>query len=218
MDKKELQLINYYYDNFSKRKFDEKDFYSFLMLTKKHVNNNKVIQDLTDFIVQRERCAGYAKTYLDECKDIINDLGKTKVPRKIEPLFSFKEIRSGFNLLFQQLGLEKLPIETINDFMLCIISLLQYVKIVTGSLHKEVGHLSFAASSKELFLMGNMTIRNQGRMMPITFPVLSVKNNYEKIVPQDDKDTPYLFDNEIMEVIHFEKTLVITFPTMNTKQ
>jgi len=65
-----------------------------------------------------------------------------------------------------------------------MISLLQDVKIVSGSLNKEVGHLSFAASSKELFLMGNMTIRNQGRFMPITFPVLSVKNIYEEITPR----------------------------------
>lgn len=215
MDQKEQQLINYYYGKFSTKKFDEKDFYSFLMLVKEQAKDNETITNLTDFIVHRERSTDFAHHYLENCKDIIHQLGKTKVRQKIEPAFSFKEIRSGFNALFQQLGLEKLPLETINDFMLCIISLLQNIKIVSGSLQKVVGHLSFAASSKELFLMGNMTIRNQGRLMPITFPVLSVKNNYEKVTPQDEKDTPYLFDNEIMEVISIDQKLAIAFPNMN---
>lgn len=215
MDQKELQMMNYYYDKFTNKNFDEKDLYSFLMLVKEHVKNNQMMNDLIDFIVHREKSDGYAKTYLENCKEIINHLGKTKVRQKIDPLFSFKEIRTGFNALFQQFGLEKLPIDTINDFMLCIISLLQNVKIVSGSLHKEIGYLSFAASSKELILMGNLLVRTEGRMMPITFPVLTVQNHYEKITPQDELDTPYLFDNEIMEVININQTLAITFPNMH---
>lgn len=217
MDKKEKQLVDYYYNKFSERSFDEKDLYSFLTVIRTHAHENKVIHELTDFIVHREKSTGYAKDYLEECKDIINNLGKEKVRRKIENIFSFKEIRNGFNTLFQQLDYEKLPLDIINDFIICIISLLQDVKIVSGSLHKEIGHLSFAASSKELFLMGNMTIRNQGRYMPITFPVLSVKNIYEKITPQDSKDTPYLFDHQLIEVINVNRQLAITFPEMDSE-
>ncbi len=212
-----MQLVNYFYDKFSERTFDEKDFYGFLMIIKEEASNIEVIKELTDFIVHRERNTGYSKAYLEECKEIINNLGKEKVRRKIENIFSFKEIRNGFNTLFQHLGFEKLPPDMINDFIICIISLLQSVKIVSGSKNKEIGHLSFAASSKELFLMGNMTIRNQGRYMPITFPVLSVKNIYEHITPQDKKDTPYLFDNELMEVINANNKLAITFPEIPTE-
>ncbi|MDS9471573.1 hypothetical protein E2C16_03600 [Sporosarcina pasteurii] len=215
MDKKEKQLVDYYYGKFSERSFDEKDLYGFLMVVREHSRDQQVIRDLTDFIVHRENSTGYAKAYLDECKEIINNLGKTKVRRKIEHLFSFKDIRNGFNRLFQELGLERLPVEIMNDFLICIISLLQGIKILSGN--KKVGHLSFAASSKELFLMGNMTIKNQGRTMPITFPVLSVKNIYEEINPQDSQDTPYLFDHEMMEVINVNRQLAITFPEMATK-
>lgn len=217
MDKKEQQLVNYYYNKFSERSFDEKDLYGFLMVAGKHASDIKVIKVLANFIEHREKSTGYVKDYLEECKDIINNLGKEKVRRKIENIFSFKEIRNGFNALFQQLGFEKLPLDIINDFILCIISLLQDVKIVSGSLNKEVGYLSFAASSKELFLMGNMTIKNQGRYMPITFPVLSVKNIYEEITPQDKKDTPYLFDNELIEVINNNHKLSITFPEITAQ-
>jgi len=217
VDKKEIQLVNYYYNKFSERTFDEKDLYSFLRVVQEEASNNKVIKELTDFIVHREKVTGYTKDYLEECKEIINNLGKEKVRRKIENIFSFKEIRNGFNALFQQLGFEKLPLDIINDFILCIISLLQNVKIVSGSLNKEVGYLSFAASSKELFLMGNMIILNKGRYMPITFPVLSVKNIYEEITPQDKNDRPYLFDDELVEVINTNHKLAITFPEIPAK-
>lgn len=215
VDKKEEQLFEYYYKKFSERSFDEKDLYSFLILVREDARDIKVIKELGDFIVQREKCTGYVKEYLEECKQIINNLAKVKNIRRIEDIFSFKEIRNGFNSLFLKHGFEKLPAEIINDFILCIISLLQNVKLVSGNLNKEVGHLSFAASSKELFLMGNMKTLNKGRYIPVTFQVLSVKNIYEEVKPQDKNDTPYLFNDEIIEAANINGEMVITFPKLN---
>ncbi|MFJ7936089.1 hypothetical protein [Sporosarcina sp. NPDC096371] len=212
MDKKQQQLIEYYYNKFTERNFDEKDLYSFLMLVKEDSRDNTVITELCNFVIHREKCTGYVKDYLEECKYIITNLEKVKGKKKIEDIFSFKEIRNGFNALFSSYGFEKLSNEIINDFILCTISLLQSVALVSGSLNKEVGHLSFAASSKEVFLMGNMKTLSKGRYIPVTFPVLSVKNIYEKVTPQDSYDTPYLFNDEIIDVVNLNGTLVITFP------
>lgn len=213
MDKKERQLLEAYHHQFAERKFDEKDLLSFLLFVRKDVQDNKVLQELGDFIIHRKNYQGYVKAFFDDCQEIINNLGKGK-KKKIENLFSFKEIRNGFNAFFIEQGLEKLPPEVINDFILCLISLLQNVTLVSGSSKKEVGHLSFAASSKELFLMGNMKVLHRGRFIPVTFPVLSVRNMYETIKPQDANDTPYLFDNEIIEVINSNGEMMITFPTL----
>jgi hypothetical protein len=212
VDKKQQQLIAYYYNKFKERTFDEKDLYSFLMVVRKDTHDNLVIKELSGFILHRENNTGYVKDYLEECKHIITNLEKVKSTKKIEDLFSFKDIRNGFNLLFSSYGFEKLSNEIINDFILCIISLLQSVALVSGTLNKEVGHLSFAASSKEVFLMGNMKTLSKGRYIPVTFPVLSVKNIYEKITPQDHNDTPYLFNDELIEVVNINGELVITFP------
>lgn len=212
MDKKQQQLITYYYNNFTARTFDEKDLYCFLMIVKKDAHDNKVIQELCDFLLHRENNTGYVKEYLEECKKIITNLEKVKNKKKIEELFSFKDIRNGFNTLFTRYGFDKLSNEIINDFILCIISLLQSVALVSGTLNKKVGHLTFAASSKEIFLMGNMKTLSKGRFIPVTFPVLSVKNIYEKITPQDSNDTPYLFNEELIEVVNIDSELVITFP------
>ena len=208
MDKKEEQLFEYYYKKFSERNFDEKDLYSFLNLVREDAQDNKVIKELGNFIVQRENSTGYVKEYLEECKQIITNLGRDKNRRKIEDIFSFKEIRNGFNSLVVKRGFEKFPSEIINDFILCIISLLQSVKLVPG-------YLSFAVSSKEVYLMGNMKTLNKGRYIPVTFQVLTVKNIYEEIKPQDKNDTPYLFNDEIIEVVNIDGEVVITFPTIN---
>lgn len=213
MDNKEQQIFDYYYRKFADRKFDEKDLLSFLLFVKDDAQDNKIIKELGDFIVHRENCTGYVKTFFDECKQIINNLGKGK-KQKIENMFSFKEIRNGFNTLFTEHGLEKLPPEVINDFILCIISLLQNVKLLSENGKKEVGHLSFAASSRELYLMGNMKVLHKGRFIPVTFPVLSVRNMYEKIKPQDGSDTPYLFDHATIEVINNDGEMIITFPEL----
>ena len=214
MDKKERQLFDYYYNKFSGRNFDEKDVLSFLLFVRERALDNKAMKELGDFVIQRENYSGYVKTFFDECQEIINNLGKGK-SKKIENMFSFKEIRNGFNSLFIDQGLEKLPHEVINDFILCVISLLQNVALVSGRSKKKVGHLSFAASSKELFLMGNMKVLHKGRYIPVTFPVLSVRNMYEKVKPQDDKDTPYLFDDQIIEIFNSNGEMLITFPALS---
>lgn len=214
MDRKKLQLFNYYYNKFEARDFDEKDFYGFLVMVGEEADDNEIIQSLSHFVVRRENSSGYVADYLDTCKEIITNLEKAEKPRKIEHLYSFKEVRNGFNALFLKLGYRKLPAEVMNDFMLCLISLLQDVKLLSGKARREVGHLSFAASSKELFLMGNMKTLSKGRYIPVTFPILSVQNIYEKITPQDEQDTPYLFNGEMMEVVNMDGKLVITFPAI----
>lgn len=215
MDKKEKQLFEYYYHKFSERNFDEKDLFSFLLFVQDKANDNKVIHELSHLLIHRDKMTGYVKSYFDNCTEIIRNLEKEKKRRKIENLFSFKEFRNGFNSLFSQFGFEKLPTEIINDFILCIISLLQGISLHSENSNREIGHLSFAASSKEVFLMGNMKTLSKGRFIPVTFPVLSVNNIYEKVTPQDKNDTPYLFNDALIEVINIDGQLVITFPTIN---
>lgn len=214
MDKKQKQLIESYHEQFTKRWFDEKYFYGFLLLVREEAEEIPTVKAICDFVFDRGQCSGAVKDYLTECQQIIVNLGNGKRPKRIDPVFSFKEIRNGFNALFAKWGLEKVSPDVINDFILCLISLLQGIPLKAGDSEKTVGHLSFAASSKEVFLMGNLRTFHNGRMTPVTFPVLSVKNIYEKITPRDAKDTPYLFDEALIEVVHLDGQMLITFPTL----
>ena len=216
MDKKEKQLFAYYYSKFAERRFDEKDFYAFMMLVNEESQGIDSVKKLSDFMAEREKSMGYVSEYFEECKHIINNVGNGIKTKKIEDVFSFKEIRNGFNALFQRNGYDKLSNELINDFILCTISLLQDIKLVSGSLNKNIGHLSFAVSSKEIFLMGNTKMLSKGSYMPVTFQVLSAKNSYETVKPQDKHDTPHLFNEEIIEVVNIDGEMVITFPEIVT--
>ena len=214
MDKKEQQLFAYYYNKFAERNFDEKDFYSFLMLVREDAQGIESVKELADFIALREKSEGFVKEYLQECKQIISNLSKLGKTKKIENVFSFKEIRNAFNAIFQKHGFEKLPSTIMNDFVLCIISLFQGVKLRSDASNREIGYLSFAVSSKEIFLMGNMKTLSKGRYIPVTFQILSAENIYEKVIPQDKNDTPYLFNDELMEVVNIDGKMVITFPEL----
>lgn len=215
MDKKERQLIDYYYEKFANQHFDEKDLYAFLKVVEPYLEKHQEIRELSQMIFERHHHDGHVQSYLQNCEEIIEQISKTKVRKKIHYLYEFKDIRNGFNKLFQSLGYDKLPNESFNDFQLCLISLLQGIGIHSAKTGERIGHLSFAASSKELYLMGNIQVMNRGKKMPITFPVLAVQNLYEKVEPQDSNDTPYLFDDHLIEVVNIDRQLVITFPDMS---
>ena len=212
MDKKGNQLIEYYYKKFKERTFDEKDVSNFLILVRESVRGIKSIRELGDFIAHREKDKGFVQEYLQETERILNNLGKINTVLKIQEVFSFKEIKNGFNTLFRNKGFEKLPNDTINDIVLCIISLLQDVKLLEQKSKREIGNLCFAISSKQVFLMGNIKILNNGKYVNVQFPVLSTKNIYEKIKPLDSEDTPYSFSKEIIDVVNINGKMVITFP------
>lgn len=217
MDKKEKQLIDYYYKKFEERTFDEKDVYNFLILVRESARGIKSFRELGDFIAHREKSKGFVKEYLEENERILNNLGKINAVMKIQDVFSFKEIRNGINSLFLKNGYNKLPNETLNDIVLCIISILQDVKILDKDSKRQIGKLSFAVSNKKIFLMANIKVQNKGKSIPVQFQVLSADNIYEEIKPQDEFDTPYSFKDEVIEVININKKMVITFPSSITQ-
>jgi hypothetical protein len=46
----------------------------------------------------------------------------------------------------------------------------------------------------------------------VVFPVLTANNSYVDIKKQDRYDTPYFFDNKVVEVTNLEGKLGITIP------
>lgn len=213
MDRKEKQLFDLYYKKFTNRTFDEKDLFNFLVLVRESAKGINCIRELGDFIAHREKSKGFVKNYLEETERILNNLGNENIVMKIDNVFSFKEIRSGFNLLFQKNDYSKIPSDIINDLILCIISLLQDVKIVSGKSKKEIGKLSFGISSNEIFLMGNIKIKNnQGKLVEVLFPVLTAKNNYLELGPVDKYNTPRTLHDRVIEVINAEGKMKITIP------
>jgi len=211
MDKKEQSLLHYYYEKLVGNTFDEKDLYGFLLVIRNQSKEIRSIQELSDFVMLRDQHQGYVKQYLFETKKKFESLGKTKSAFRIEDVFSFKEIKNGLNKTLAAFGLEGLSNEQVNDFVTCLISVLQQAMIIEDDL--EIGKLYFALSNKQIILMAEVEVtQNLFKKTNAVFPVLTANNSYVDIKKQDRYDTPYLFVDKIVEVTNEKGKLEITIP------
>lgn len=211
MDTKEQALLNYYYEKFMNNTFDEKDVYAFLLLIGNRSKEIRCINEITDFVMDRKQHKGYFKEWLFETRKKFESLGRTKTPIRIEDVFSFKEIKNGINKALADCQLNSLPNDKINDFVTCLISILQQVKIVDQD--KEIGKLFFALSNKQIILMAEIEVsQNLFKTTNAVFPVLTTNNCYIDIKKQDRYDTPYLFVDKVIEITNHEGELEIHIP------
>ena len=211
MDRKEQSLLKYYYEKLAGSTFDEKDLYGFLLVIRNQCKEVQSLTELADFVMLRDQHNGYVKQYLLETRKKFESLGKTKAAFRIEDVFSFKEIKNGLNKAMAAVELKGLSNEQVNDFVTCLISILQQVKIIEDD--REIGKLYFALSNKQIILMAEVEVtQNLFKKTNAVFPVLTANNSYVDIKKQDHYDTPYLFAERIVEVKNLDGKLEITIP------
>lgn len=211
MDTKELSLLNYYYVKLNENTFDEKDIYAFLQLIRNRSKEVRCINELTDFVVQREEYTGFIKDYLFETKKKFESLGKTNAALRIEDVFSFKELKNGINKALEEWQLKGLTNEKMNDFVTCLISILQQITITDDG--REIGKLFLAISNKQIILMAEIEVyQNVFKKTNAVFPVLTANNSYLDIKKQDRFDTPYLFADKVIEITNHDGKLKIIIP------
>ncbi|GHI01620.1 hypothetical protein [Neobacillus kokaensis] len=217
MDIKEQKLLNYYYEKLSGGTFDEKDVYAFFHLIRNQCDENSCIQELIDFVMLRDRYEGRIKEAIFASQKKFEQIGKTKAAIRINDVFSFKEIKSALNKALENCQLAALENDKINDFITCLISILQQVQIMKqedgSSISKEIGKLFFAVSQKQIILMAEIEVsQNLFKKTNVVFPVLTVNNNYVDLKKQDRYDTPYLFADQVVEIKNHDGKLEIAIP------
>ncbi|MEH7378525.1 hypothetical protein [Neobacillus drentensis] len=211
MDRKERTLINYYYEKLLDNRLDEKDVYAFLILISNNSNGNSCLQELAGFVVSRGMRPGVVTEYLCETRNKFANLAKMNTALKIEEVFSFKEIKNSINQVLGDCQLKGLSNEQVNDIIVCVISILQHVKITENG--REIGRLFFAIASKQVMLMAEVEIvqNGGGKKTNVVFPVLTAKNNYSTIKKQDKYDAPYFFEEKVIEITNQDGKLEINF-------
>ncbi|MBT2734428.1 hypothetical protein [Bacillus sp. ISL-7] len=211
MDRKERTLINYYYEKLLDNRLDEKDAYAFLILLSNKSNGNSCLQELAGFVVSRGTKPGVVTEYLCETRKKFANLAKMNTALKIEEVFSFKEIKNGINQVLVDCGLKSISNEQVNDIIVCVISILQHVKITENG--REIGQLFFAIASKQVMLMAEVGIvqNGGGKKTNVVFPVLTAKNNYATIKKQDKYDAPYFFEEKVIEITNQDGKMEINF-------
>jgi hypothetical protein len=211
MDTKEQSLLKYYYEKLQNNTFDEKDVYAFLQLIRNRSEENRCINELADVVFHREKHEGAVKEYLFDTKKKFENIGRTKAALRIEDVFSFRDIRNGMNHILEQYELKALANEKINDFITCLISILQQIKIMDNE--REIGKLFFAISKKQVILMAEIEVaQNFLKKTNAVFPVLTTNNTYIEMKKQDKYDTPYLFSEKVIEVTSQGDELEIIVP------
>jgi hypothetical protein len=194
MDAKEERLIKQYYDKLTSFSFDERDVYSLLILLRPHSQKDSPVYEFANFVAHREKDRGHIRDYLNRTKDVLDNLGKINTVLEIKPVFTKQEIKKSFNSVFVKLGFAPVSDEVISGIMLCTISLLQSVKIVTKK-NATIGELVFAYDAHEITLLGKCRIQSK---VDAVFPVLSTENRY---IPTSVVGTPILSAN-IIEVVN----------------
>lgn len=213
MDKKEHVLLTHYLRKLNNHTFDEKDIYAFILLLKNENSDIRWLNEMADFVVKREQYTGLIKDYLFEIRKKFASMGQTKAALKIQDVFSFKEIRNGLNKVLAECQCGELSNEKINDFVVCLISILQQITIKDEH-GKDIGKLYFALSNKQVILMAELGVsQNLFKQTNVVFPVLTANNRHFDIKKQDQYDTPYLFADDAVEIISQDGRLVINILT-----
>ncbi|GKV68735.1 hypothetical protein NCCP2716_12330 [Sporosarcina sp. NCCP-2716] len=211
MDRKLQQMNTRYFEQFTGRTLVETDVLGFLSLAAGQ-SGSPVLCALHELTAGRDTQSGTVADYFKNAADIVSRLGSGGPKEKIELLFTFKDVRNALNQYFTEAGCGKLSAEPVSDFLLLVISLLQHVPFRQGKNRRIAGSLFFGASEKELLLLCSVKTIVNGRSIPVTFPVIAVKNEYEPVKRQDAADSPYLFEDSAAEVIRHDGKLLITFP------
>lgn len=214
MDQKEANLLNYYYQKFTENNFDEKDVIAFLILIRRHAKGIKSVTELADFIAHRDKDKGGIKDYLADVKYKLDNLGRIDAVLNIKPVFTFNEIRNGINRVLLNNNHQKLKDKTINNIILCVMSLLQDVKLLERDKKKkqerEIGKLKFAISNEKVTLLGEVLIEN-GTSVPVAaqVPVLEINNYYVNVEKHNEHDTPATLKKTI-EIINQNGEFIVT--------
>ena len=155
---------------------DEKDVYILLILLRPHSRKGSPVYEFANFLAHRQKDRGHIRDYLNRTKFILDNLGDINAVLTIKPIFTEFEVKESFNTVFLKLGFKPVSDKVISRIILCIISLLQGIKIITTD-NKPIGELVFGYDVNEITLFGKCRIQTYSEVY-VAFPVLTIRNSY----------------------------------------
>jgi hypothetical protein len=207
MDMKETQLVDYYHNIITTKAFSEKDIFALLMILRQYADKLSPVYEFANFVAHREKDRGFIKEYLETTKHKLDNIGKINTIIEIRPVFSIEEIEKSFNLVFKKLGKPEIPSEILNDVIICIIMLLQDVRIFDKR-NRPIGKLVVGLSKTKLSLIG--MVKTSERKVSVLFPVLEARNTIAMLANDYPEDEPRHFKSTL-EVVNNEGRLDIVF-------
>jgi len=175
MDAKEQNLVADLHKLITNHSFHERDILALLILLREHAANRTAVRELGDFIAHREKDRGALKKYVHHVTAYVEAATKNKPAQvKVEPVYSSAEFRDSLNTSFAGFGLPQVSPDLTDDVLICIMSLLQDVRIF--HMGREIGHLLLARFYSELWLFA--VVVEPTKKARILFPALTVPNRH----------------------------------------
>ncbi len=173
MDTKERWLIEQARATLEAGTFTELDVLGLLILLRRHAQPKSVVCEFGDFVAHRDKNRGILQTYLRHIQAVLKgDTVPGDQPVKHQVITS-NDICIAFNKLFSSLGFSPIGTELGNRLAVCIITLLQSVRVDTSSKTPALGFV-VKMSSFKIVLMGLGEVPT-GHVFG--FPLLIADNN-----------------------------------------
>jgi len=142
MDAKERWLIEQTRSTLESGSFSEHDVLGLLILLRRHAPACSAVREFGDFVAHREKDRGILHTYLCRIQTALNGTAAPHDQPLTLPIFTSSDIHASLNELLTSLGISPIDAELGNRLAVCIISLLQSVKVDTQLNTPALGFVS----------------------------------------------------------------------------
>jgi hypothetical protein len=177
MSAKQVQHLRELHGRFSAGTFSETDVSALLVLLREKSRGGPIME-LAHSIVHSERDSGLFFRRLKENSDLLNNLGKKGGILQTTNIFSSDDFAQNLDDTFVRYGLTSLLRSVYDLIFLCGLSLLQGSSFKAG---KKFGELSVVLTSERLELQATISMKYQGKDIPVVFPVASIANRWVPI-------------------------------------
>jgi hypothetical protein len=199
MDAKERFMIEQLHSTISSGSFHEQDILRLFIILRrseketlqKQGEKTSLVLEFGDFVAHREKDQGILKDIMQSVQSALD----TRTQPIFTPITNI-DIQKALNKTFQSLNLPEVEEELVNQITVCIISLLQSVKIKINAQSTTLDfELSIGISKKYIYLLGGGQVPEGHTIM---FPLLVARNTY---LPSDFEYPPLKLNDLI--VINF---------------
>ena len=210
MDKKELSLISIHHDKLINHTFDEYDIYTLLILIRSHSRKHSPLHEISDFIAHREKDRGKIHRYLSKCrKEAIKATKKKPYKLIIKEVFSEEQLTSSINEVFNKYNFKEIDNKTGAAIMLCVMSLLQNVKLIEKNKTISTLVLSFPKDGEKITLFSRIPVPHHSGKGTVFLAFAVLRTSYVPSNFPSEADDSKLYsivnDNNIMGV-HIEQS------------
>jgi hypothetical protein len=172
LDAKEKALVKEIRSKIIRRNYDEIDILALLILLRRYSSMRAATYEFANFVAHRERNRGSIYDYLIDGKNqVLRALKKPPGRPEFRSVYTATDLKESLNEALSIIGVAHVDSFETNDILLCIICLLQDVRIIDKN---DVIVLQISWTANHIDLHGVVLIGDKF----VSFPVLAVPNHH----------------------------------------